>query len=201
MMGRLPPVPAVAIATFVAVFALATLRGVHLGILMFVAACVVGVTLAGMTLREVLTGFPVSILILVAGVTYFFGIAQLNGTIDRVMGGDAGTHWRTFRGDAGAVLRPGRGGVGQGIAAGGAGDGAGRACPSARRATRRSSVDGHCHQQRHLRRLVRAHGLFGIITVWHCPAGGIEVSTFVLLAVAVIADLVLLGGGAGVVSR
>ena len=82
----MPPVPAVAIAIFVAVFALATLRGVHLGILMFVAACVVGVTLAGMTLREVLTGFPVAILILVAGVTYFFGIAQLNGTIDRVMG-------------------------------------------------------------------------------------------------------------------
>ena len=56
------------------------LRGVHLGLLMFVAACAVGPGLAGMTLREVIGGFPVAILILVAGVTYFFGIAQLNGT-------------------------------------------------------------------------------------------------------------------------
>ena len=68
-----------------AVFGLATWRGVHLGLLMFVAACAVGPGLAGMTLREVIGGFPVAILILVAGVTYFFGIAQLNGTLDRVM--------------------------------------------------------------------------------------------------------------------
>ena len=84
----MPPAsaPVVALVIFVAVFALATLRGVHLGILMFVAACLVGPALAGMTLREVIAGFPVNILILVAGVTFFFGVAQLNGTIDRVMG-------------------------------------------------------------------------------------------------------------------
>ena len=61
--------PVLALVLFVAVFALATLRGVHLGILMFVAACAVGPTVAGMTLREVMAGFPVGILILVAGVT------------------------------------------------------------------------------------------------------------------------------------
>ena len=78
--------PALAIAIFAGVFALAALRHVHLGILMFVAACLVGPVLAGMALRDVVAGFPVSILLLVAGVTYFFGIAQINGTIDRVMG-------------------------------------------------------------------------------------------------------------------
>ena len=84
----MPPTlaPIGALVIFVAVFALA-LRGVHLGLLTFVAACLVGPTLAGMTLRDVMAGFPVGILILVAGVTYFFGIALLNGTIDRVMGG------------------------------------------------------------------------------------------------------------------
>ena len=47
--------------------------------------------MAGMTVRDVVAGFPVGILIRVAGVTYFFGIAQLNGTIDRD-GRNAGAH-------------------------------------------------------------------------------------------------------------
>ena len=66
-------------------FAIATLRKVHLGILMFPAACGVGVLLAGMPLREVVGSFPVNIMVLLAGVTYFFGIAQANGTIDRMI--------------------------------------------------------------------------------------------------------------------
>lgn len=78
--------PVAALAIFAAAFALATWRGVHLGLVMFVAACLTGVTLAGMTLRQVMAGFPVSVLMLVAGVTWFFGIARLNGTVDRVIG-------------------------------------------------------------------------------------------------------------------
>jgi len=74
-----------AIAIFVAVFAIATLRKVHLGIMMFPAACGVGVWLAGMSLRDVLGGFPVSIMVLLVGVTYLFGIAHANGTIDRLI--------------------------------------------------------------------------------------------------------------------
>jgi di/tricarboxylate transporter len=58
---------------------------VHLGLLMFVAAAVLGPALAGLPLRDVVGGFPVNILILVAGVTYFFGIAHLNGTLGLVM--------------------------------------------------------------------------------------------------------------------
>ena len=54
---------------------------------MFPAACAVGVGLAGMPLRDVVSGFPISIMVLLAGVTYFFGIAQANGTIDRVIEG------------------------------------------------------------------------------------------------------------------
>ena len=77
--------PTLAIAIFVAVFAIATFRNIHLGVLMLPAACAVGVWLAGMSLRDVVAGFPVGILVLLAGVTYFFGIAQGNGTIDRVV--------------------------------------------------------------------------------------------------------------------
>jgi di/tricarboxylate transporter len=74
-----------AIAIFVAVFAIATFRNIHLGVLLFPAACAVGVWLGGMSLRDVVAGFPVGILVLLAGVTCFFGMAQANGTIDCVV--------------------------------------------------------------------------------------------------------------------
>src|SRR5687767_4945379 len=74
--------PTLAIAIFVAVFAIATIRNIHLGVLMLPAAVAVGVWLAGMPIRDILAGFPINILVLIAGVTYFFGIAQGNGTID-----------------------------------------------------------------------------------------------------------------------
>lgn len=76
---------AAALVIFVAVFALAAARRVHLGVSMFAAACGVGVLLAGLPLRTVVGGFPVSLLVLLAGVTYFFGIAHANGTVDRVI--------------------------------------------------------------------------------------------------------------------
>jgi len=84
---RLQPewVPLTALILFVAVFAIATLRRVHIGILMFAAACGVGVWLAGMPLEDVVGGFPIGIMVLLVGVTYFFGIAQANGTIDRTI--------------------------------------------------------------------------------------------------------------------
>ena len=77
--------PTLAIAIFVAVFAIATLRNIHLGVLMLPAAVAVGVGLGGMSITEILAEFPVHILILIGGVTYFFGIAQANGTIDAVI--------------------------------------------------------------------------------------------------------------------
>ncbi len=74
-----------ALAVFVGVFVLATLRKVHIGVLMFAAAAGVGVWMAGMTIDKVVAGFPIGILVLLVGVTYFFAIAQANGTIDRII--------------------------------------------------------------------------------------------------------------------
>jgi di/tricarboxylate transporter len=74
-----------ALLLFIAIFAIATLRGVHVGILMFAAAFGVGVWLADMPLSDVVGGFPIAIMILLVGVTYFFGIAQANGSIDRMI--------------------------------------------------------------------------------------------------------------------
>jgi hypothetical protein len=75
----------VAIGIFVAAFAIATLRNVHLGVTMFAVACGVGIWMARMPLRDVVGGFPISIMILLAGVTYFFAIAQENDTVDRLI--------------------------------------------------------------------------------------------------------------------
>ncbi|MET3922863.1 SLC13 family permease [Arthrobacter sp. UYEF20] len=75
-----------ALAIFIGVFVVATLRKVHIGVLMFAAAAAVGIWLAGMTIEKVVAGFPVGILVLLVGVTYFFAIAQANGTIDRIIG-------------------------------------------------------------------------------------------------------------------
>jgi Dicarboxylate carrier protein MatC N-terminus len=77
--------PLTALAVFAAIFAVAALRNVPVGIVMLAAACGVGILLADMLLAEVLDGFPVGTMMILAGVTYFFGIARANGTIDRVI--------------------------------------------------------------------------------------------------------------------
>ena len=57
---------------------------------MLPAACLVGVFVVRMPLRDVLAGFPVGIMVLLVGVTFFFGMAQVNGTIDRLIAGALG---------------------------------------------------------------------------------------------------------------
>src|SRR5262245_18688803 len=74
-----------AIAIFAAAFAVAGLRQVHLGVVMLATACGVGPLIAGMSIEAVLQGFPIGIMVLLAGVTFFFAIAQANGTIDALI--------------------------------------------------------------------------------------------------------------------
>lgn len=74
-----------ALIIFIAIFVVATLRKVHTGVLMFAGAAGVGVFFAGMALPDVVAGFPLGLLVLLVGVTYFFAIAQANGTIDRII--------------------------------------------------------------------------------------------------------------------
>jgi di/tricarboxylate transporter len=74
-----------ALAIFVAIFAICSWRGVHIGMFMFPAACGVGIWLASMPLKDVVGGFPIDILVLLVGVTFFFSIARVNGTIDKLV--------------------------------------------------------------------------------------------------------------------
>lgn len=74
-----------ALLIFIAFFAIGAIRGVHIGVLMIAGAAGTGILLAGMTMKEIVEGFPLSIMILLVGVTYFFAIAQTNGTIDALI--------------------------------------------------------------------------------------------------------------------
>jgi len=56
----------------------------NVGILAVAFAWIVGVYFGGMRLDAVLTGFPISLFLTLAGVTLLFTQAQLNGTLDRI---------------------------------------------------------------------------------------------------------------------
>ena len=75
----------IALAIFIALFALGAIRRVHIGVLMFAGAAGTALLLTDMPLDDVVAGFPLSIMVLLAGVTLFFAIAQLNGTIDKLI--------------------------------------------------------------------------------------------------------------------
>jgi di/tricarboxylate transporter len=184
-------VPTLAIAIFVAVFAIATLRNIHLGVLMIPAACAVGVSLAGMSVRDVIAGFPINILILVAGVTYFFGIAQANGTIDllirKVLAGVG-----SRRGMLPYVIYL----ITAGVASMGSSQAGYVMIPLAMPAARRSGVNPMAMAVA-LNSGMSTGGfaptsLFGIVTAGTALQAGIDLNPLVLLATAAIANVALL---------
>lgn len=66
----------------VAMFVIATFFPVNIGILGFIGAFAVGAFMLGYDDKEILAEFPSSIVLTIIGVTYFFGMAKKNGTID-----------------------------------------------------------------------------------------------------------------------
>lgn len=72
----------ISILGLLAVFLIATFLNVHMGALAFVATFVIGLGVAGLSEKEILSGFPAGLFVILVGVTYLFAIAQVNGTID-----------------------------------------------------------------------------------------------------------------------
>ncbi|HET9859537.1 MAG TPA: SLC13 family permease [Nocardioidaceae bacterium] len=72
----------ISILALVAMFVLATLLPINIGVMAFVAAFVVGSTVAGMDGDAILSGFPGGLAVTLIGITYLFAIATNNGTID-----------------------------------------------------------------------------------------------------------------------
>jgi di/tricarboxylate transporter len=71
----------------------------NVGVLGLALAWIVGVYLGGMSLNDVVSGFPTQLFLTLAGVTLLFTQAQLNGTLDRV----AHASVRLCRGNTGMV--------------------------------------------------------------------------------------------------
>jgi di/tricarboxylate transporter len=75
----------VGIAGLIVIFILGTLRPINLGVLALVMTFLVGTFVVRETPREMYTGFPVDLFVLLTGVTYLFGIATRNGTVEWVV--------------------------------------------------------------------------------------------------------------------
>src|SRR5688500_3400659 len=71
----------------------------NVGILALALAWIVGVYVGGMSLNDVIGGFPVSLFLTLSGVTLLFAQAQQNRTLDRI----AHRAVRVCRGNAGLI--------------------------------------------------------------------------------------------------
>ena len=77
----------VSILVLVAMFAIAAIRPVNIGVLGFVAAFVIGSLYTDLAGDEISELFPGDLFVLLVGITFLFAIAQDNGTIDWIVGG------------------------------------------------------------------------------------------------------------------
>lgn len=75
----------IAVAIFAGIFALSMWRKTNMGALALAATFLVGMSLFGKTPKELFAGWPVSLMLTLLGVTFLFGIARENGTIDKVV--------------------------------------------------------------------------------------------------------------------
>ncbi len=80
---------AVGVIGLVVVFLVGTLRSINLGTLALVMTFLVGTIFAGETAATMYSGFPVDLLLLLVGITYLFGIASMNGTVEWTVEGAA----------------------------------------------------------------------------------------------------------------
>ena len=75
------------LAILVAMFVVATKWPLNIGVMGLVASFGVGYFLLGLSDRQILADFPASIVLTIIGVTYFFSMAQRNGTIGIIVKG------------------------------------------------------------------------------------------------------------------
>lgn len=78
------------VVILIAIFAAAVLLPVNMGLIGFAAALGLGLFGAGMTVGQVLAGFPADLFLTLLGITYLFGIASRNGAIDWLVARAAG---------------------------------------------------------------------------------------------------------------
>jgi di/tricarboxylate transporter len=72
----------ISIYALVAMFVIATVWPINMGVLAFVGAFLVGTLLAAQTTKDIIAGFPGGLFLTLVGITWLFALAQNNGTID-----------------------------------------------------------------------------------------------------------------------
>lgn len=72
----------ISIYALVAMFVVATLWPINMGVLAFVGAFLVGTLFAGQEAGDIIDGFPGGLFLTLVGITWLFALAQNNGTID-----------------------------------------------------------------------------------------------------------------------
>lgn len=75
----------VGIMVLVLIFVVGTWRSINLGALSLVAAIALGTCFAGVSLKDVYSGFPADLFVLLVGVTFLFGVATANGTVEWIV--------------------------------------------------------------------------------------------------------------------
>ncbi|WP_420473958.1 SLC13 family permease [Noviherbaspirillum sp. ST9] len=72
----------ISILALCAMFVIATVLPINMGVIAFVGAFLVGTLVAGMQAKGILAGFPADLFLTLVGITFLFAQAQNNGTID-----------------------------------------------------------------------------------------------------------------------
>lgn len=72
----------ISIYALAAMFVVATIWPINMGVLAFVGAWLVGTLLAGQATKDIIAGFPGGLFLTLVGITWLFALAQNNGTID-----------------------------------------------------------------------------------------------------------------------
>lgn len=74
----------ISVGALVIAVTLSMVTTINVGIVCLASAWIVGVLLGGMTVGEILDGFPTQLFITLAGVTLLFSMARGNGTLERI---------------------------------------------------------------------------------------------------------------------
>jgi di/tricarboxylate transporter len=72
----------ISIYALVAMFVIATVLPINMGVIAFVGAFLIGTLIAGMQTKAIMAGFPAELFLTLVGITFLFAQAQNNGTID-----------------------------------------------------------------------------------------------------------------------
>ena len=78
MQAYLPEISLIALAVAVVI---GIVRNVNVGPLSMAIALVIGYYIGGVKIRDIIAGYPVNVFLMLAGITYLFAIANINGTL------------------------------------------------------------------------------------------------------------------------